>query len=142
MKNRENKEGILGWIKIRGYSIEKILYIWQRISGVGIFVFLITHVLNVGLIYATTGVLWEPPGLVGKSVLIILGIIILFHAFNGIRLTLAEYGFLVGKPIRAVYPYKMTTLTGRQRLAIYLVTTVFVVFMYFWTMVAFSLLGW
>ncbi|MCS7125549.1 MAG: hypothetical protein NZ929_01360 [Aigarchaeota archaeon] len=142
MKSRENREGIFGWLKFRGYSIEKILYISQRVSGVGILVFLITHILNVGLIYATTGILWEPPGLIGKAILIILGVIVIFHSLNGIRLTLVEYGFLVGKPIRAVYPYRMTTLSGKQRLAIYLVTTVFVILMYFWTMVAFHLLGW
>ncbi|MEM3819700.1 MAG: hypothetical protein QXF08_04555, partial [Nitrososphaerota archaeon] len=112
MSRKENKQGILGWLKIRGYSIEKLMYVAQRISGVGIIVFLLSHILNVGLIYATTGILWEPPGLIGKSVLIILGIIVVFHTFNGIRLVLAEYGFIVGKPERAVYPYKMTSLSG------------------------------
>ncbi|MEM3819265.1 MAG: hypothetical protein QXF08_02290, partial [Nitrososphaerota archaeon] len=86
--------------------------------------------------------LWEPPGLIGKSVLIILGIIVVFHTFNGIRLVLAEYGFIVGKPERAVYPYKMTSLSGAQRLALYLVLAAFIVLLYFWIMVALNLLGW
>ncbi|MEM1583914.1 MAG: hypothetical protein QXF28_02250 [Nitrososphaerota archaeon] len=142
MSRKENKQGILGWLKIRGYSIEKLMYVAQRISGVGIIVFLLSHILNVGLIYATTGILWEPPGLIGKSVLIILGIIVVFHTFNGIRLVLAEYGFIVGKPERAVYPYKMTSLSGAQRLALYLVLAAFIVLLYFWIMVALNLLGW
>lgn len=142
MVKKENKQGILGWLKLRGYSIEKLFYIAQRISGVGIIIFLLSHILNVGLVYAVTGELWEPPGLIGKAVLVILGLIVVFHTFNGIRLVLAEYGFLVGKPDRAVYPYKMTSLSGSQRIAVYLVITAFLTVMYFWIMVAFNLLGW
>ncbi len=142
MSRRENKQGILGWLKLRGYSIEKLMYLAQRISGIGIIVFLLSHILNVGLVYAATGELWEPPGLIGKAVLVILGIIVVFHTFNGIRLVLAEYGFLVGKPDRAVYPYKMTSLSGSQRIAVYLTIIAFLVIMYFWLMVAFNLLGW
>lgn len=142
MSRKENKKGIPGWLKLRGYSIEKLMYVAQRISGIGIIVFLLSHILNVGLVYAATGVLWEPPGLIGKAVLVILGIIVVFHTFNGIRLVLAEYGFLVGKPDRAVYPYKMTSLSGSQRIAVYLTIIAFLVIMYFWIMVAFNLLGW
>lgn len=142
MDRRENKQGILGWLKLRGYSIEKLMYVAQRISGVGIIVFLLSHILNVGLIYATTGELWEPPGWIGKTVLIILGIIVVFHTFNGIRLVLAEYGFIVGKPERAIYPYKMTSLSGAQRLALYLVLIASIIILYFWIMVALNFLGW
>lgn len=142
MSRRENKQGILGWLKLRGYSIEKLMYVAQRISGVGIIIFLLSHILNVGLVYAVTGELWEPPGLIGKAVLVMLGIIVVFHTFNGIRLVLAEYGFIVGKPKRAVYPYKMTSLSGGQRLAVYLVLIAFIIILYFWIMVAFDLLGW
>jgi len=142
MSRRENKLGILGWLKLRGYTIEKLMYVAQRISGVGIIVFLLSHILNVGLVYAVTGKLWEPPGIIGKAVLVILGIIVVFHTFNGIRLVLTEYGFTVGKPIRAVYPYKMTSLSGWQRLALYLALVAFIIILYFWIMVAFNLLRW
>jgi succinate dehydrogenase / fumarate reductase cytochrome b subunit len=142
MGRRENKLGILGWLKLKGYSIEKLMYVAQRISGVGIIIFLLAHILNVGLVYAPTKELWEPPGIIGKAVLVILGIIVVFHTFNGVRLILAEYGFIVGKPRRAVYPYRMTSLSGRQRLAVYLVLAVFIIIFYFWIMVAFNLLGW
>ncbi len=142
MSRRENKLGILGWLKLRGYTIEKLMYVAQRISGVGIIVFLLSHILNVGLVYAVTGKLWEPPGIIGKAVLVILGIIVVFHTFNGVRLVLTEYGFTVGKPIRAVYPYKMTSLSGWQRLALYLALVAFIIILYFWIMVAFNLLRW
>jgi len=142
MGRRENKLGILGWLKLRGYTIEKLMYVAQRISGVGITIFLLAHILNVGLVYAITGELWEPPGIIGKTVLVILGIIVVFHTFNGVRLVLAEYGFTVGKPRRAVYPYEMTSLSGWQRLTVYLVLIVFIIILYFWIMVALNLLGW
>jgi succinate dehydrogenase/fumarate reductase cytochrome b subunit len=40
-----------------------------------------------------------------------------FHAFNGIRLALVELGFIIGRPIEPVYPYR-TSVHEQRPLAI------------------------
>jgi succinate dehydrogenase / fumarate reductase cytochrome b subunit len=40
-----------------------------------------------------------------------------YHALNGIRLVLVEFGFAVGKPIEPVYPYR-TSLNVQRPLLI------------------------
>ena len=125
----ENRSGILGWLKVKGYSVEKLLYILHRITGIGIIIFLLIH-----LLYTS----WHPGGW-GD---IVLGILVIFHTLNGVRLIFVEYGFLVGKPRRAVYPYKMTSLSGAQRAAIVLVIIAFIVILYYWAMIALGLMGW
>ncbi|MEM3951975.1 MAG: hypothetical protein QXP74_01000, partial [Nitrososphaerota archaeon] len=72
---------------------------------------------------------------------ILFGVIIIFHALNGVRLVLAEYGFIVGKPIRAVYPYKFTTLRGLQRLSVALVIVVFIILTAIWILNIVGVIG-
>lgn len=125
----ENRSGVAGWFKIRRYSVEKLLYILHRITGLGIIVFVLIHMLYTG---------WRPGGW-GD---VVLGVLVVFHTVNGVRLIFVEYGFLVGKPQRAVYPYKMTTLSGAQRAAVILVLIVCLIILYYWSMIALGLMRW
>lgn len=121
---------LLGWLKIRGYSIEKVMYLIQRISGVMIVGFLFWHLLDTNQAY-----------LLVPELQILFGVIIIFHALNGVRLVLAEYGFIVGKPIRAVYPYKFTTLRGLQRLSVALVIAAFIILTSIWILNIMGVVG-
>lgn len=119
MENKyyDNHLGIKGWAIGGRYSIERYLYTLHRITGLGILFYFILHIF-----VTSTRVLgqegWEKAMASVSAPLFRFGEFLVYfafclHAFNGIRLILLELGFLVGKPIEPVYPYK--TSIGRQR---------------------------
>jgi len=90
-------------------GIERYAYALHRITGLGILLYFLMHIVVTSLrakgIYLWTegnllygplfkfGEFWSLPAFA-------------YHAFNGIRLVLVELGVAVGKPIEPVYPYK------------------------------------
>lgn len=124
----ENREGIVGWLRARKYSIERLLYLLQRFTGIGITAFAFVHLIYTG---------WHPGGW-GD---VVLGILIVYHATNGLRLLLTEHGFLIGRPERAVYPYRRGTLFGSQRYLTMLILALFVVLLLIWSYVAIFIVG-
>jgi len=119
----ENREGVSGWFRLRRYSIERALYLMQRLSGIGIVIFAFVHLLYPG---------WHPGGW-GD---VILGVFVVYHTLNGLRLVLTEHGFLIGKPVRAVYPYRKGTLYGSQRYLVMTILALFVILIFIWSYVA------
>ncbi|MEM0090715.1 MAG: hypothetical protein QXF84_05145 [Nitrososphaerota archaeon] len=119
----ENREGVSGWFRITRYSVERALYVIQRLSGIGIVIFAFIH-----LLYTS----WHPSGW-GD---VILGVLVTYHTLNGLRLVLTEHGFLIGKPTRAVYPYRKGTLYGSQRYLTMAILALFVIFVLIWSYVA------
>lgn len=119
MENKyyDNHLGLKGWAIGGRFSIERYLYTLHRITGLGILFYFILHIF-----VTSTRVLgqegWEKAMASVSNPLFRFGEFLVyfafcFHAFNGIRLILLELGFLVGKPIEPVYPYK--TSVGKQR---------------------------
>ncbi len=51
----------------------------------------------------------------GHVVLVMVVLVVVYHGINGIRLILAEYGVIFGKPARPEYPYKAMSLRAAQR---------------------------
>jgi succinate dehydrogenase / fumarate reductase cytochrome b subunit len=116
---RDNRLGPWGWLGGGRYGLERYLYAGQRISGPLILLYLIAHVIISG--FRTDRAFWErlveaggplnnPISRIFEFLLIL---IIVYHAFNGLRLILTELGLFVGRMERPVYPYK--TSLGRQR---------------------------
>lgn len=128
---KENKESVFGWLKIRRYSVEKTLYVIQRISGIAIVGYLLWHVFFTEEAYTLA-----PP------IQILFGALITFHALNGVRLVFAELGVTVGKPGRAVFPYTLTTLSGIQRLSVYILISAFLILIAVWILIVQGILGW
>lgn len=124
----ENREGVSGWFRLRRYSIERTLYVMQRLSGISIVIFAFVHLLYTG---------WHPSGW-GD---VVLGVLVTYHALNGLRLVLTEHGFLIGKPARAVYPYRKSTLHGSQRYLTMIILALFVIFVLIWSYVALVILA-
>jgi succinate dehydrogenase / fumarate reductase cytochrome b subunit len=52
---------------------------------------------------------------------------VVFHAANGIRLILTQFGFLLGKPMRPIYPYSLAMMRQRPVMILLMVLTVIVV---------------
>lgn len=117
--SRKNRQGLWGWLYGGRYGIERYLYAGQRITGPLILLYLIAHVIMGG--FRTNQALWGK--LVGEGgplnnlivhvLEFLLLAVVVYHAFNGLRLILTEFGLFVGRMERPIYPYK--TSLQRQR---------------------------
>lgn len=99
------------------WGYERYLYILHRITGLGILTYFLLHifvtssrVLGMKTWEAVMGVLHHPVFMLGEYAVYAAFI---FHALNGIRLILIEYGFAVGKAEEPVYPYRSSVNVQR-----------------------------
>ncbi len=118
------------WAFRRPRNLEKLALLAQRVSGVGILVYLFFHIFITGSIVAgpdgvpggedvfagLMGMLFNPIAHIGE-LLVVVGAT--FHGINGIRVMLLELTKLVGHPIRPDYPYK-TQMLGKGQQSILL----------------------
>jgi len=114
---KPNNLGIGGWFYAGRYSLQRYAYTFQRLTGIGIILYLLAHIYVTGFKTGGTQV-WDSamatvhhPLLHFGEFLVMLAIVI--HALNGFRLILVEFGLVVGKPIKNVYPYE--TCLDRHR---------------------------
>jgi len=118
-KSKINLLGIRGWYGSLKYNMEKYLYLLHRVTGIGLWLFVMLHISLMGSrIHGETvyeqvhGLLMNPATDIGMVIVILA---LLFHGFNGIRLLLHEYGLLSVKPERPVYPYRISVKTSKLR---------------------------
>ena len=113
-----NRLGIRGWVGGRSSGFERYMYLLHRVTGLGVLAYFVMHifvtstrVLGPDIWQQAMGVFSHPVFEVGEYLVFAA---VAFHAINGVRLALIEFGFVIGKPIEPVYPY--ATSVGRQRL--------------------------
>ncbi len=114
---QKNRLGLWGWLGGGRYGMERYAYSLHRLTGLGILVYFILHIFVTGT-RVDGEQRWEGamayfgrPLFKWGEFLVFLAFV--FHALNGIRLTLAELGYTLGTPGRPVYPYVDSTM--RQR---------------------------
>jgi succinate dehydrogenase / fumarate reductase cytochrome b subunit len=90
------------------------------VTGVALLLYFLGHLIETGTIVggpgewaATLGWTQNP---LGHTILLLTILALGFHGVNGIRLTLAEFGLVGGKPSRPEFPYKAKSLGPVQRL--------------------------
>jgi succinate dehydrogenase / fumarate reductase, cytochrome b subunit len=110
-KYRANNLGITGWFWGGNYKIERYLYSAHRFTGLFLLLFFGSHLVETTFFRIRGQSNWniitgfyEQP--VYEAGLILILIILVFHAINGLRLILLELGFGLGRPQRPVYPYR------------------------------------
>lgn len=111
------------WAFRRPRNLEKLALAVQRVSGLGLLVYLLFHVFVTG---SVTGgrdawdglmdMLKNPFAHVGE-LLVAVGAV--FHGINGVRVVLLELSPLVGRPARPDYPYKVQSLGKGQQSILY-----------------------
>ncbi len=128
----ENKLGLRGWVYAGSYRIERYLYTLHRVTGLGVLVYLLLHIAVTW--FKNDPGIWTTLMEIVKHPLIRLGEYcvffgVAFHAINGIRLIIGEFGYLLGKPVLPVYPYPLAMLRQRPMLvALMLITAVVVLY--------------
>lgn len=104
--------------------------------------FFVAHIVQTGNVVGGASVWSIPPYELAKKVwteteaflanplfdlgLSVLGFLIFFHAFNGVRLVLVHFGIILKKPSRPEYPYRPGSMSQAQR-ALFWVTIVLAV---------------
>lgn len=129
MKGQEraaNKRGLMGWLNPLHYNMERWAYVFQRVTGVVILLYIIGHLgdtsffvggpLGSGPSTASwAGDLAVTENIMGHTILALTVLVVVFHGLNGIRLIMSEYGIIFQKPSNIEYPYKAKGLRAIQR---------------------------
>ena len=125
VKQFDNHLGIAGWLAGGRWGVERYLYILHRVTGLGILLFFMLHIFE-SSVRILGPASWEAamttlkhPAFKFGEFLVFLGFA--FHALNGIRLILLEWGFAVGKAEEPVYPYRSSLNKQRPLMVIVVV---------------------
>ena len=117
-KQFANRLGIVGWLKGGRRGFEGYLYLLHRISGVALLLFLTAHVfVTSARLFGEAA--WERvmsmmhyPAVQFLEYLVYVAFV--FHALNGVRLVLIEFGIAVGKAERPIFPYRSSLNVQRK----------------------------
>ena len=102
----------------------------QRVSGVAVSFYFLVHIIETGNVVGGLSI-WSAPAYdfaknswnstfqilnnpLFDAGLVVIGLLLTFHTFNGLRLVLAEFGYFIGKPQRPEYPYKPSSQNRLQ----------------------------
>ena len=108
---RQNYLGAGGWVWAGKYTLERYLYLLHRITGLGLILFVIVHLIMTTVFRVQGQDIWEstmtllhnPWFKVGEYLVVVA---FSYHALNGLRLIIQELGFGLGKPAPPIYPFK------------------------------------
>jgi len=107
---RQNYLGVGGWAWAGRYKLERYLYLLHRITGLGMVLFIIIHLVMTTVfriqgqdVWEATMVLLHNPWFKVGEYLVVVAFI--YHGLNGLRLVIQELGFALGKPTPPIYPW-------------------------------------
>jgi succinate dehydrogenase / fumarate reductase cytochrome b subunit len=108
---RQNYLGATGWLWAGNYRLERYLYILHRVTGLGILLFLMVHLIVTTVFRIQGQEVWEAAMKILRNPLFktgeyLVAVAFAYHALNGLRLILQELGFLMAKPTPPIYPYQ------------------------------------
>lgn len=111
--------GVAEWFKVRGWNLERTLFALHRITGWGLTVFIVVHVVFVHeIVYGErvwNSLLTFDSMVLGRVVLLLVVFALVFHGLNGVRIMLIELGYLLSKPKEQEYPYQVWLTNRRHR---------------------------
>ncbi|MCL4848549.1 MAG: hypothetical protein KJ066_18540 [Acidobacteria bacterium] len=121
VKGHPNRLGVTGWVGGGRWGMERYLYTLHRVTGLGLLVYFLAHIV-VTSSRAFGPEAWQRAmGTVSGPVFVAGEFLVFaafaFHALNGVRLALVELGWVIGKPIEPVYPYR-TSVDEQRPLAL------------------------
>jgi succinate dehydrogenase / fumarate reductase cytochrome b subunit len=124
ISDRNNREGIKGWLNPSRYGWERVSYWLQRLTGVGLLAYFVAHIFETSSLtqgpdaWAAMLELTQTP--LGHLILLLVIGMSAFHSANGIRLIFAHGGKGLGSPGRPDYPYDAVSLNYRQKSGIWI----------------------
>ena len=141
---RQNYLGARGWVWAGKYKLERYLYLLHRITGLGLILFVIVHLVMTTIfriqgqdVWEATMTILQNPWFKFGEYLVVVAFI--YHALNGLRLIIQELGFALGKPVPPIYPWK-DALRKKRPVTIVMVAVVVILAVVF--LVDFLVGGW
>ena len=141
---RQNYLGASGWVWAGRYKLERYLYILHRITGLGLLLFVVIHLIMTTIFRIQGQDVWEAtitilrnPWFKFGEYLVVIAFI--YHALNGLRLVLQELGFIMGKPTPPIYPWK-DALRKKRPLTVTMIAVIVILSAVF--LVDFFIGGW
>ena len=130
LERAKKKRGIAGWLNPYHYNFERWAYMFQRVTGVAILLYVLGHLGDTSFfVGGPTGAgpsqsSWAFISSIvensfGHLILVLVVLIVFFHGVNGIRLILSEFGLILRKPSSIEYPYKAKSLSSLQQYVIW-----------------------
>lgn len=116
---RRSRQGVKRWMYSPSHGISRTAFLFQRITGLGLTAYFLTHVFLTATIlngrepWEMFLKLVETP--IGHSGELILLAALGFHGTNGLRLILAETGYTLDNPMRPDYPFKLGSFNNIQK---------------------------
>jgi len=139
---RNNREGLKGWLNPIKYGWERVSYWFQRLTGIFLLVYFIGHVYETSSLVNgpdAWAAMLEMTQTIGGHLFLILVIgASTFHSVNGIRLIFTHSGQGLGKPGRPDYPYDPASINNRQRSGLWIAFVLTAVAMLYGANVLFS----
>jgi len=138
---KKNYRGFKAWfLPERGANFERWLFTLHRITGIILILYLSLHIFVVGSRAFGKESWINTMKLVGsigegfyhnliKTLEYLLVLAVGFHAINGLRLLITEFGILLGKPRRPEYPYVASSLKNPKVFLYFLMILFFVYFL-------------
>lgn len=142
VSDRNNREGLKGWLNPGRYGWERVSYWLQRLTGVGLLTYFVGHIYETSSLthgpdaWAAMLELTQTP--FGHLILILVIGMSAYHSSNGIRLIFTHGGKGLGKPGRPDYPYDAVSLNYRQKSGIWVALILAAVSMLFGASVLFG----
>ncbi|MCW6159016.1 MAG: hypothetical protein LVQ63_06020 [Thermoplasmatales archaeon] len=120
MMTIENKKGWISWFNPFKYGTDRWMYSLHRLTGIILGLYLIAHVwetshiLDGPITWNSLMVFLDYPFGPHFGPFILSGVLLVavYHALNGIRLTIVENGLMLPKPYRPEFPYRPKSLKG------------------------------
>jgi len=129
--DKDLRKAFTSWFITYRYHLGRWSYALQRVSGIVGTGYFLAHIVETGNIVGGFSIWDVPPVALAGNVwaatvrfldnpifdtgLIVIGFMVVFHAVNGVRLTLTEFGLLRGKPPRPDFPFEPNSFTITQR---------------------------
>ena len=140
--DRNNREGMRGWLNPSRFGWERVSYWLQRLTGVGLLAYFVAHIFETSSLtqgpdaWAAMLELTQTP--MGHIILILVIGMSTYHSANGVRLIFTHGGKGLGKPGRPDYPYDAASLNYRQKSGIWIALILAIVAMLYGASVLFG----
>jgi len=126
-----NRLGLRGWVHGGRYTFERYLYLFHRLTGLGLLAYLILHIFETANRIRGEAAWGDLMALFAswpfKIIEYLLFAAAVFHAMNGIRLMITELGFFLGKAKEPIYPYSSSIKRHRPLTFIIMILTALII---------------
>ncbi|MEE8414483.1 MAG: hypothetical protein V3R96_08020 [Dehalococcoidales bacterium] len=141
IRPRQNLLGPGGWIWAGKYRLERYLYFIHRITGLGLLLLFLIYLVTMAIFQIQGRDAWGATlALVHNQWFGIVVVVFIYHGLNGLRLTLQETGFTLGRPTPPIYPYQDSL--RKKRLLTIVMTAMIVLLALFFLFIYFVVGVW